>query len=492
MLLETEHISKQFSGFYALKDINFQLEAGEIHGLVGENGAGKSTLIKLLTGVYSLDVGRVLWNGQEVHIHTPVESRAVGINVIHQDRVLVPTFTAVENAYLGLTYPTKAGRIDWAAMEKRLMETAAELNIDIDPKQTAAEMSPPQRTCLEIVRSMMHDCKLLILDEPTASLTDKESELLFSIIGRLKAKGTSILYVTHRMDEIFRLTDRITVFKNGTMVNTLNTAETNKEQLIGKMTDQWVGEAVDRAETIGECLLKVEHVASRDGVVKDVSLEAHAGEILGVFGLGGSGRTETLECVYGYRALSGGSVTLCGEPYHNPSPKRSLARGMTLISEDRRGKAMIGSLSIKDNILLSCINDYAKFGVLDEKRETQSVNGMVEALSIRLASTQQRAIELSGGNQQKVVFAKTLITNPKVLLCDEPTQAVDVKTRSEIHRLLRQKAKEGSAVVFVSSDLKEVLDVADNILIIAGGRSKELMPNVNLSSPQVLASCYDH
>lgn len=491
MLLKTEHVSKQFSGIYALRDINFGLEAGEIHGLVGENGAGKSTLIKLLTGVYNLDEGRVLWNDREVHIHTPSESRAVGINVIHQDRVLVPTFSAVENAYLGLDYPTRAGRIDWAAMKKRVMETAQSLGIDINPDQTAAEMSPPQRTCLEIVRSMMNDCKLLILDEPTASLTDKESELLFTIIGRLREKGTAILYVTHRMDEIFRLTDRITVFKNGTMVETLRTCDTSKDELIGKMTDQWVGEAVDRAETLGEVLLKVEHLQSRDGVVKDASIEAHAGEILGIFGLGGSGRTEMLECIYGYRAVRGGNVTLGGQPYTSPSPKKSLARGMALICEDRRGKAMIGSLSIKDNILLSCIDEYAKNGVLQEKREKQAVSGMVEALQIKLSSTEQRAIELSGGNQQKVVFAKTLMTNPKVLLCDEPTQAVDVKTRGEIHKLLRKKAREGSAVVYVSSDLKEILEVADNIRIVSGGRTRELLANENLSSAQVLACCYD-
>jgi len=491
LLLQTEHVSKQFNGIYALKDIGFQLEAGEVHGLVGENGAGKSTLIKLLTGVYSLDEGRVLWNGQEVHIHNPVESRAIGISVIHQDRVLVPTFSAVENAYLGLAYPTRAGRVDWAAMRKRVTDTASALHIDLDPEKTAEEMSPPQRTCLEIVRAMMNDCKLLILDEPTASLTDRESELLFTILARLKAKGTAILYVTHRMDEIFRLTDRITVFKNGTLVETIRTADTNKDQLIGKMTDQWVGEARDRAEHIGETLLQVDHLQSRDGVVKDASLNAHAGEILGVFGLGGSGRTEMLECIYGYRSAIGGKVALCGEPYQNPSPARSLHRGMALISEDRRGKAMIGSLSIKDNILLSCISTFANAGVLNEKREQKAVDAMADALRIKMANTEQRAVELSGGNQQKVVFAKTLMTQPRVLLCDEPTQAVDVNTRGEIHRLLRQKAREGSAVVFVSSDLKEVLDVADRILIVSGGRTRELLENNNLSAPQVLACCYD-
>lgn len=491
MLLRTEHISKQFSGIYALKDINFEIKAGEIHGLVGENGAGKSTLIKILTGVYRLDEGRVLWNGEEVRIGTPVESRAVGINVIHQDRILVPTFSAVENAYLGMPYPTKRGRVDWAAMKKRVMDTAESLGIEIAPEKAAGDMSPPERTCLEIVRSMMNECRLLILDEPTASLTDKESELLFAIIQTLKEKGTSILYVTHRMDEIFRLTDRITVLKNGAMVETLATSDTNKDELIGKMTDQWVGEMADRAESFGEVLLDVEHLGSKDGVVKDACLKARAGEILGVFGLGGSGRTEMLECIYGYRPMAEGSVTLMGERVSGMTPKKAIRRGMALISEDRRGKAMIGSLSVKDNILLSSIDAFALRGVLQEKKENAAAEEMVDSLDIKLAGTQQRAIELSGGNQQKVVFAKALMTKPKVLLCDEPTQAVDVKTRAEIHKLLRQNAREGSAVVYVSSDLKEILEVADNIQIVSGGRTKELLPNENLSSAQVLACCYD-
>lgn len=491
MLLRTEHISKQFSGFYALKDINFELEAGEIHGLVGENGADKSTLIKVLTGVYTLDEGAVYWNGQRVEIHNPVESRRLGINVIHQDRILVPSFSAVENAYLGMEYPIRGGKIDWAAMRERVKRVAKELNIDINPGQTAREMSPPQKTCLEIVRSMMNDCKLLILDEPTASLTDKESELLFAVIAKLKAKGTSILYVTHRMDEIFRLTDRITIFKNGRMVETVRTENTSKDELIGKMTDKWTGEAVSHAVSMGEVLLDVKHLQSKDGIVRDVSFKAHAGEVLGIFGLGGSGRTEAMECIFGYRLANGGQVKLFGKEFDNRTPAKAIRSGMALICEDRRGKAMIGNMSIRDNIILNAINDFANHGVMQAHKERQAANSMIDKLSIKLASPDQRAVELSGGNQQKVVFAKTLMTKPKVLLCDEPTQAVDVKTRSEIHKLLRERADGGSAVVFVSSDIKEILEVSDNIQIISRGCTKELLPNQNLTSEQVLACCYD-
>lgn len=491
MLLKTEHISKQFNGVYALKDINFEILPGEIHGLVGENGAGKSTLIKILTGVYKLDEGKILWDGREVVIDNPVQSRNVGINVIHQDRILIPAFSGVENAYLGMEYETSGGKIDWKTMEKKVRDTADSLGIDIDLTKTAAELSPPQKTCLEIVRAMMVECRLLILDEPTASLTDKESEMLFRTIDKLKQKGTAVLYVTHRMDEIFRLTDRITIFKNGTMVETVNTADVTKDELVGKMTDQWKSEGIQRNQDFGDVMLSVKGAASRDGIVKDGTFQVRRGEILGIFGLGGSGRTELLECVYGYRSMAAGEVVLDGRPLKKLSPSESIKNGVVLICEDRRGKAMIGSLSIKDNILLSCIDSYSKGGMLNEKKEAGDAAEKVKALEIKIAGIDQRAIELSGGNQQKVVFAKALMTEPKVFLCDEPTQAVDVKTRSEIHKLLRQKADEGNAVVYVSSDLKEILEVADNIQIMVRGRTAQLIKNENVTSNEVLAYCYD-
>ena len=489
MLLQTRHLSKQFNGIYALKDIGFRLEAGEVHGLVGENGAGKSTLIKILTGVYFPDGGEILWNDEPLNIRTPSEARERGISVIHQDRTLIPTFTGVENAYLGMPYPTRGGRVDWKAMERKVTETAEAVGIRLDWNRTAAEMSPPQQTCLEIVRAMMNDCRLLILDEPTASLTDRESETLFSIIGSLRERGTSILYVTHRMEEIFRLTDRITVFRNGEMVGTVNTAETDRETLIGMMTDNWSAEKVHSGRGSGEVLLKAEHIRSRDGAVRDASLEVRAGEILGLFGLGGSGRTELLECIYGYRPTAEGSVTLLGKR-EKLTPAAAIRKGLALISEDRRGKALIGGLSVRENVTLSCLSGFARRGVVDGRKENAAVREMTERLQVRMAGPEQRAIELSGGNQQKVVFAKTLMTHPRVFLCDEPTQAVDVMTRAEIHKLLREEADQGRGVVFVTSDLKEMLEVADRIQIIAAGETKELLENRNLTTQQVLSCCY--
>lgn len=491
MLLRTEKLSKSFNGVYALSNINFEVEAGEVHGLVGENGAGKSTLIKMLTGVYSIDEGTVFWEDQPVKIPNPSQSRTLGINVVHQDRTLIPTFDGVENAYLGREYPHKGMQVDWKIMWETVEKTRDELGIELDLSKMAIELSPPQKTCLEIIRAMMNDCKLLILDEPTASLTDKESEILFDIIGKLKKKGTSVLYVSHRMDEIFRLTDRITVFKNGSMVSCVKTSEVDKDKLVSMMTDEWKGSDIVHNTNFGKVLLEVQGIRTKDSVMKKGSLKVREKEILGVFGLGGSGRTELLEGIYGYRPITEGMVTIDGEQQNMLSPANSIKKGMVLISEDRRGKALVGNLSIKENVLLSCIDRYAKHGYLDEKKEKQDVSEKAEALKIRMTGLDQRIIELSGGNQQKAVFAKALMTNPKVFLCDEPTQAVDIMTRNEIHKLLREKADAGNAVVYVSSDLKEILEVADTIQLVVQGETRQLLVNENLTTTEVLSYCYE-
>ncbi len=492
MLLQTEHISKAFHGIYALKDVDLALSAGEIHGLVGENGAGKSTLIKLLTGVYQLRQGRILWNGAPVRIVSPEDSRGLGIRVIHQDRTLIPTFNGVENCFLGLPYPTRLGRVDWAAMERRVRGTMESLGISLDLKKTAAELSPPQRTELEIVRARMTDCKLLILDEPTASLTDRESEKLFRLLRQLRGDGVSILYVTHRLDEIFLLTDRVTVLRNGQLVETLQTADVSRQELVTKMTAQAASQPLGRRKTFGAPLLTVQGAASRDGRVRDASLTLHGGEILGLFGLGGSGRTELLECLFGCRAMSRGSVELSGAPLRRPTPEAAIRGGMVLIPEDRRGKAMAAGLSVQDNILLSSIDTFSRRGVLRGRAGRQAAAAQIDALHIKLASPTQQMRELSGGNQQKAVFARALLTHPKVFLCDEPTQAVDVSTRSEIHRLLRTKADEGAGVLYVSSDLPELLEVADTILVMREGRIVTQLENRDLTASQVLGYCYEN
>jgi len=519
MLLDVKSVDKKFNGVYALKGLDFSLGEGEVHGLIGENGAGKSTFIKILGGIYKRDVGNILWNGKDLpEVIRPEESRKLGINIIFQDNVLIPAFTGMENICLGRPYPVKGGLIQWKEMERETEAKAAELGIHLDLKKPVSMMTPAQKKCVEIVRAMMSDCKLLILDEPTASLSDKETNLLFSIVRNLKAKGTSVLYVTHRLEEIMELTDRVTVLRNGTLVSTVDTAGTSRKELVRLMSGNEAASGVEDAETgkdaesklqggaadrvsgksgvkqpvsseaektdnqgaellgtgaegkIEKTALEVHGIRSKDGIVRGVDLNVKAGQITGMFGLCGSGRTEFLECIYGTRKLAGGEVMIDGKTTTRPTPSESIRQGIAFICEDRRGKAMIPAFSVEENMMLSSIDRYTKSGWFQKRAADKKAMDMIEALKIKCVGVSQPAKELSGGNQQKVVFAKALLTEPSIWLCDEPTQAVDVATRQEIHRLLREEAKKGKAVLYVSSDLTELLEVADEVAVMAYGR----------------------
>ena len=540
MLLDVKSVDKKFNGVYALKGLDFSLGEGEVHGLIGENGAGKSTFIKILGGVYKRDVGNILWNGKDLpEVIRPEESRKLGINIIFQDNVLIPAFTGMENICLGRPYPVKGGIIQWKEMERETEAKAAELGIHLDLKKPVSMMTPAQKKCVEIVRAMMSDCKLLILDEPTASLSDKETNLLFSIVRNLKAKGTSVLYVTHRLEEIMELTDRVTVLRNGTLVSTVDTAGTSRKELVRLMSGNEAASGVEDAETgkdaesklqggaadrvsgksgvkqpvsseaektdnqgaellgtgaegkIEKTALEVHGIRSKDGIVRGVDLNVKAGQITGMFGLCGSGRTEFLECIYGTRKLAGGEVMIDGKTTTRPTPSESIRQGIAFICEDRRGKAMIPAFSVEENMMLSSIDRYTKSGWFQKRAADKKAMDMIEALKIKCVGVSQPAKELSGGNQQKVVFAKALLTEPSIWLCDEPTQAVDVATRQEIHRLLREEAKKGKAVLYVSSDLTELLEVADEVAVMAYGKVRKTFENKDLKPTDVLACCYE-
>jgi ribose transport system ATP-binding protein len=496
---------------YALRDVSLSIRSGEFHALVGENGAGKSTLIKILSGIYPADGGEIRWQGEPAAISNPRRSMDLGIRVIHQDRNLVPSFSGIENVYLGLGYEKRGLRIDWKKMRSRVSLLMDELGIHAPLDTPARDLSPSQRTQVEIIRSMMIRCGLLILDEPTASLTAEESEQLFAVLKKVRRRGTAVLYVSHRLDEVMALSDRITVLRNGRLIDTLEretpvNAEGDapektgaahlKNVIISLMTGdpESAGEQRVRRSrapiTHGDCLLEVSGLASRDGLVKDVSLRLRSGEILGLFGLGGSGRTETLECIYGTRGKGGGLIRLLGKDYPRPSPRASLSQGMALIAEDRRGRGLIPALSVKENTVISVLGRYSRLGYMDDRAQERDTAKQIGALSIKTSGPRQRVEELSGGNQQKVVFAKALMSSPGVILCDDPTQAVDIKTRHEIHALLRELAEQGSGVIFVSSDLRELLEAADTIQIISRGRSGKCFENSGVSAEEVLSLCY--
>ena len=493
MVIETKGLSKQFGTFYALRDIDFSIKEGEIHGLVGENGAGKSTLIKILSGVYEKSGGEIFVSGENVSISSPAESRKLGISVIHQERNLVPSFSGAENIYLGMDTPKKHGMsIDFRKMKKNIEAVMKRYGIEIPLDKMAKELTPSEKTMLEIIRAVMNNSKLLILDEPTASLTDKETSKLFSLIRRINSEGSAILYVSHRLEEIFELTSSITVFKNGQTVDTVRTDEIDQNSLIAMMTDNWMsGKCDDNVCSKGTReVFSAKHLSTLDGIVKDVSFSVHQGEIMGLFGLGGAGRTECLEAVFGLRRIKGGTIAYDDKVLSHITPAKCLRDGIVLVHEDRRGHSLVVSRSVRDNIMLSSIDGYLRHGMYDVKKEKEDAENVIKAMNILSQGQDQAAGELSGGNQQKVVFARAMMTSPRLFLCDEPTQAVDVKTREEIHELLRSAAGSGSAVVYVTSDLKEMLEIADSITIISHGRTFERLDNKNLTSQEVLRYCY--
>ncbi|MBD2866899.1 sugar ABC transporter ATP-binding protein [Paenibacillus oceani] len=502
-LLEARGIDKRFGAHYALSGVSLAIEPGEVHALVGENGAGKSTFIKIVTGVYKPDGGELWWQGKQVTVPDPKTARELGINVIHQDRQLVPAFTGLENLYLGLPYPKRPFGLGvrWGEMRERASQTAARLGIEVPLDVPASDMSPPERTMLEILRAMMLECRLLILDEPTAALTDREAELLFSLIGRLQSQGTAIVYVSHRMDEIFRLSDRITVLRNGKLAGTLTKQEATRDKLIALMTDGKAKPAGDgsvqaaprraSATSAGPVILRAAGIATADGRVKRASLEVRGGEVVGLFGLAGAGRTELLEAVYGLRTLAAGELAVAGERVQKPAPKKSLNRGIVLIPEDRRGHALIMGMTIRENMTLPVLSSFSDGVRIRAGAERSSVSRWMTSMNVKAAGAEQPVGELSGGNQQKVVFAKALMSEPKLFLCDEPTQAVDVMTREEIHRLLRDQADNGRGVLFVSSDLQEVLEIADRIVLMHGGETIAELPNDGVLPEDVLKLIYN-
>lgn len=518
-LLEVRQLDKKFGKFYALQKVSLTIEPGEVHALIGENGAGKSTFIKLITGVYGPDGGDIVWQGERVEIREPKQARTLGINVIHQERHLVPSFTGFENLYLGLDYPQRKFGLGvrWRQMREQAVRLSRELSIDIPLDAPAQHMSPPERTLLEILRAMMLECRLLFLDEPTAALTDKDAEILFRLIERLKAQGTSIVYVSHRLDEVFRLSDRITVLRNGKLAGTLDRGEATREAVVRLMTDseavsshtnqnkvsevragsppgniQQEANDAHAAEKTDDSFLQVKGLSTADGKVKQASFHVQSGEIVGLFGLAGAGRTELLEAIYGLRALRGGEIHVEGRRVLRMTPRESIDRGIVIIPEDRRADALILGMTIRENMTLPILPQFSRKYSLAGRKERQAVSAWMEALKVKAAGQEQPVGELSGGNQQKVVFAKALMTKPKLFLCDEPTQAVDVMTREEIHRLLREQADAGCGVLFVSSDLQEVLEIADRIVVMHEGETiAELANESGMRAEQVLQMIYN-
>lgn len=466
-------IGKSFNGIRVLDAVDFELRTGEVHALVGGNGAGKSTLMKILEGVYTADEGQIFVDGRPATIRSAQDAQANGIAMIFQEFSLVPTLTVAQNIFLTREDKTRGGFLDDKASERKAKALFAEMGIEIDPATPVANLSTGYRQMTEIAKALSQNARILIMDEPTASLTHGETQSLFQFVGRLKAKGISIIYISHRMEEIFRIADRITVLRDGKRVLTdeiaNQTMEMVIEHIVGRKMEQafqWKERTVDRS---GQPLLEIVDLQAGNRV-RGVNLQVYAGEILGIAGLMGSGRTELARTVFGVDAADAGEVRIRGRRIRVRRPEDSIAAGIALIPEDRRAQGLVLGHSIRENVLLPLLQRIRRHGFVDDRAGDQIAASYVTKLNIRASSVRAAVRLLSGGNQQKVVVGKWLAMDPDVLILDEPTAGVDIGAKTEIVEIIRQLADAGKAVIVISSELPELLAVSDRIVVLRDGQ----------------------
>ena len=470
-ILEVRKVSKSFPGVQALDKVDMDIREGEVHALLGENGSGKSTLTKCIVGAYQRDSGKIVYAGNEVSFSSPTESFKQGISVIYQERSLIPKLSIEQNVFLGDEL-LSSGFLSENKMRKRFVELCESFGFDLPPEEKVFRLGVAQQKVVEIMKALSRNSRVVIMDEPTASLSKEEADHLFNIISQLKSRGISILYITHILDEVFRITDRITVLRDGKKISTLDTPSTNKEEVVNLM----VGEVFHDVEDISS-FARYDHpaVLSLKNIkklprVKDISFEVYPGEILGITGLTGSGKTELARAVFGAERVDSGEIFVDGKQVQLGSPVDAINSGIALIPEDRKSDGLVLLFEVFKNITLPAIDEFTiKPGIIITRKEYRKAEDYRERLNIRLASIQQQTKFLSGGNQQKVVIAKWLLTRPKLLIMDEATQGIDVKAKSEIYSIVRELAESGFSVVFISSEVQEVQRVSDRILVFADG-----------------------
>ncbi|GHU81273.1 ribose import ATP-binding protein RbsA [Spirochaetia bacterium] len=473
-VLEMKNINKSFSGVQVLNDVHFDLRKGEVHALVGENGAGKSTLIKILAGVHRMDKGSVSVFGKDVQVDNVYESQSLGISVIHQELSLVPTMTVAENVFLGRMPQTKIGLINDKKMIEDVKVLFQRFGIDnIDAGAKTNKLSVAQQQMIEILRALSTNCKILVMDEPTASLTEKEIVKLFEFIKGLQEKEVSVLYISHRMEEIFQISDRITVLRDGRFISTRNTFETNYEDLVSMMVGREF-KNVYSSVTVkpGEEILKVTSL-NRGNQVQNVSFSLRRGEVLGFYGLIGSGRTETMRVIFGVDKPESGQMFLEGREISLKNirvVKDIIKQGIVLVPEDRKRQGLIPIQGIRYNVSLAIMDRIIKGINVNRNQEDAIVNEYVTALNIHAFNNEQLTGTLSGGNQQKVVISKCLATKPKIVILDEPTRGIDIGAKHELYKLITKLADEGVAVIFVSSELPEIIHLSTRVIVMHEGR----------------------
>jgi rhamnose transport system ATP-binding protein len=470
-LCKATSIKKSFGGVVALRGVSFELVAGEVHALIGENGAGKSTLIKITTGAHQPDDGTLALGGEIVTHNDPQKARSLGVAAIYQQPALFPDLTVAENIALGLEPPGGWRRVRWGERRKRARQLLERLSAAIDPDVEAGQLTMPEQQLVEIARALGAKARILIMDEPTASLSEREVERLFRIIGDLRGQGVGILYVSHRLEELARIADRVTVLRDGAVVGTRRTTEVTRSELIRMMVGRELEAVYPKVATaVGEVVLSTHRLGCRASGVADVSLHVRAGEILGLAGLVGAGRTELARVLFGLTPADEGEILLRGKPVVIDSPARAAELGIAYVPEDRRRHGVILDLPVAANVTLAAVSKVARFGWLRFDREADLAAKYVARLGIKTPSVEAAVGNLSGGNQQKVALARWLATGPSVLILDEPTQGVDVGAKAEIHRLMGELVSRGVAILMISSELPEILGMSDRIVVMHGGK----------------------
>jgi len=469
--LRMEHISKSFPGVKALDDVTFEVGRGEIHALVGENGAGKSTLMKILTGALRPDEGRILLRGEPVRIDNPSDAQALGISIIYQELSLIPYLTVGQNIFLGREpRGFLPGFIDWRELYGRAQALLDQFGLDIDARTEVRFLSIAEQQMAEVAKALSLNADLIAMDEPTSSLTERETEVLFDLMRSLRDEGVSIIFISHRLSEIFEVCDRITVLRDGKLIGTAPTAELTEDEVVSMMVGREIDEMFPRTATEqGRVVLEVSDLSDGDEL-QSVSFKLHSGEILGVAGLVGAGRTALAETLFGIRHPVAGEVRIEGERVTINSPQKAIELGMGFVPEDRKQQGLFLNMAVRENIVISDLDEVASWGFLKFREVERLAQDYVNRLDVRTPSLRQRVRNLSGGNQQKVVIARWLTLKPRVLILDEPTRGIDVGTKAEIYHLLNQLARQGVAVLVISSELPEVLGISDRILVMHEGR----------------------
>lgn len=485
-LLELKGISKEFPGVKALDNVDFDVEAGEVHVLMGENGAGKSTLMKIISGLYQADSGTITMEGEPVHFQNTLSAINHGISMVHQELMPIMEMNVAENIFLGRE-PVKSGVVNRRALYANTAQLLGQLNINISPKRKMKTLRVAEIQLIEIAKAISFNSKIIIMDEPTSSISERECDNLFEQIYKLKAAGVAIIYISHKMDEIFKIADRITVLRDGKFIGVKPASELNQAELIKMMVGRELTQVFPVSNhTIGDVVLEVEHF-SNPGLFNDVSFKLHKGEILGFSGLVGAGRTETMETIFGLRSGGVGVVKKNGQQLRIRNPKDAINAGFALIPEDRKnvGLNLIGG--IRTNLsIVSLSNFCSRIGFVKKADERDACSSMAKSLNIKTPSLEQHCIKLSGGNQQKVVIGKWLLNDGDIVIMDEPTRGIDVGAKSEIYNLIHKLAEEGKSVIFISSEMPEIIGISDRVIVMYEGRITGELQREDISQEKIM------